>query len=131
MAEENKPVHIVKPISVYIDDAKVGDIKSGTYKLASNRDALYTDGGYTGHTAGSLAVSMSIETIVGVTTQSFGQLHKQVINQGYVRVALPVEGVVVMFVGVIKDIGLKWDHTKGSCDGDSSFEGGRTQQQGG
>lgn len=130
MSEEVKQINATRPISIYLADRKIGEVKSGDYKLNSNRDAIHTDGGYSGHTAGSLLVTMNIETMVGVNTTTFGQLHALVIAGGYVRMALPVEGDVIMFTGIIKEAGLKWDHGKGSCDGNASFEGGRVQQQG-
>lgn len=129
MAEEQKPVHIIKPISVYVDDDKIADVTSGSYKLNSNRDAQHTDGGYTGHTAGSLLATMDIKTIVGVTTQSFGRLHQKVLDGGYVRIVIPVEANLVSYTGVIKDLSLEWDHSKGSASGSATFEGGRVQQQ--
>ncbi len=129
--ESEKPVHIIKSISVYIDDDKIADITSGTYKLNSNRDAQHTDGGYTGHTSGSLLATMDIKTIVGVSTQSFGRLHQKVLDGGYLKVVIPVEGSLVSYVGVIKDMSLDWDHSKGSAGGGATFEGGRVQQQGG
>lgn len=130
---DNKPVNIIKPLSVYVDSGggsdKQGDVSSGTYKLSSNREAQHTDGGYSGHTGGVLMVSMDIKQIVAVTTTSFGTLHAAILGGGYVRVVIPIENNLVSFVGIIKEASAEWDHTKGSATGSFTFEGGQVQQQ--
>jgi hypothetical protein len=125
---ESKIIHIIRPISVYVNGDKQADIKSGTYKLDGNREAQYTDGGYTGHSSGAKFVTMNIKQIVGVTTSSFAIIHNYVLNDLYVVVAIPVEGQMINFTGVIKGAGLDWDHKAGTAEGNADFEGGQVLQ---
>lgn len=128
---ENKIIHIIRPLSVYVDSGggsdKQADISSGSYKLDGNREAQFTDGGYTGHSSGAKFVTMEFKQIVGVDTTSFGRLHNAVINDIYVTVAIPIEGNVINFIGVIKGAGVEWDHKQGTASGNFSFEGGQVQ----
>lgn len=124
---ENKIIHIIRPLSVYVRGDKQADVASGSYKLDANRDAQFTDGGYTGHSAGAKFVTMEFKQIIGVTTVSFGILHRAALNDEYVTVAIPMEGDVINFVGVIKGAGADWDHKAGTAMGNFSFEGGQVQ----
>lgn len=122
MADE-KPTSIIKPLSVYMDSDKIARAMSGSYKIASNRDAVITDGGYEGHTGGSKTCTCSIKSLVA--EDGFGNDLFNAINDGkYVKISIPLDGGIQEFVGVLKDLGVSWDHAKGSCEGDINFEGG-------
>ena len=53
MADE-KPVSIIRPLSVYMDSDKIARAMSGSYKISSGRDPVITDGRWlflTGYTS--------------------------------------------------------------------------------
>lgn len=127
MPAEVKPIQIIRPLSVYVNGDKQADITSGIYKLDANRDAQITDGGYAGHSSGAKICSIDIKQIVGVTTTSFGILHRACLNDEYVEVAVPMESDVVNFIGVIKNVSADWDHKAGTAMGSQTFEGGQVQ----
>jgi hypothetical protein len=123
----SNPTQIIRPLSVYLDGDKVAEIISGSYKINTGRDAVITDGGYSGHTGGAITATISAKQLVGVTTTRFAKLYASIRSKGYVGVALPVEGSIHQVVGVIKELGATWDHAKGSADGDWTFEGGEPE----
>lgn len=122
MADE-KPVSIIRPLSVYMDSDKIARAMSGSYKISSGRDPVITDGGYEGHTGGSLTCTAQIKSLVAV--DGFGNsLFDAIKNRKYVTISIPLDGGIHEFTGVLVDLGVTWDHAKGSCEGDINFSGG-------
>lgn len=124
---EAQTVSIIRPLSVYMDGDKLARIMSGTYKISSGRDPVITDGGYSGHTGGSLTCSVNAKSLVAV--DGFGAaLFDAIKNKKYVLLSIPVDGGIHEFTGVLVDLGVSWDHAKGSCEGDITFSGGEPQK---
>lgn len=124
MAPPQNPIHIIRPLSVYVDGDKQGEVQSGDYKINSNDEAQITDGGYSGHSDGAIMVTMDIKTLVGVTTSGYKKVVDAMLNKRYVTIAIPVEGKAHQFVGRIKETAVNWDHKNGTTMGNVTFEGG-------
>jgi hypothetical protein len=124
MAPPQNPVHIIRPLSVYVNGDKQANITSGSYKINSNDEAQITDGGYSGHSDGSIMVSVDVKTLVGVTTSGYRMVANAMLNKSYVTVAIPIEGTIHQAVGRFKELGADWDHKNGTSMGNVTFEGG-------
>lgn len=118
------PIHIIRPLSVYVDGDKQAEITSGSYKINSNDEAQITDGGYTGHSDGAVMAEVDVKTVVGVTTSGYKKVADAILNKRYVAVAIPIEGKAHQMVGRFKTLSADWDHKNGTTMGGLTFEGG-------
>lgn len=115
---------IIRPISIYVSGKKAAEVTSGSYKINTGREAVTTDGGYAGHTAGNITATISAKTLVAITTTGFADLYTVIQARGYVTMALQVESKIHQLTGAITELGAEWDHSKGSAMGDWTFQGG-------
>lgn len=112
----------VRAPSMYIKGRKVGECSGGDLSIENGGEIQITDGGPFAISDGAVTCNASFNCVIPVG--GMGQdMVRLLVNQTYVKLALPYAGTMITADGKLMSAGLKWDHKGGKLEGDFKFQG--------
>ena len=105
----------------YVNDVKIGEVMSGSFDVDPGVTMQEADD-QTAFALGRVKCKSQITSIIP-TSGMKTNLMAILIGQIQCSIQIYIGGAYMAFDGIMSGGSVKWDHSKGTCDGSWSFEG--------